>query len=301
MTKYCIRLFTLVIGVSFLNFGHSQDTIQLLSGDQIIAKIISIDEFEMKYTKHINLEGPTYIMKLNKISVIKYKNGTSDIFNKINEVPTNQTKSSNTHLVDQNDITANPFNKSIGVNMAFLLLRQVELDYEYRFKNGKLAVGVPISFSLDPDFAYKYFEITNNLIGNDIYTHSQIWSAGVDLNIYVDRDIFLNTYYDSFFGFGVDFGQSNYVQTVSTFVPDSSIIGLVEIKEKNASREFYSISVILGAEIYPSEQLSFQIGGKLIGRNYIGKPTYNNGIETVDIGENFNLLIRPQLRIKYRF
>jgi hypothetical protein len=58
----------------------AQDEITFRSGDILKAKILEIGAEEIMYKKSDNLSGPTYNVKKNLVFMIKYENGTKDVF-----------------------------------------------------------------------------------------------------------------------------------------------------------------------------------------------------------------------------
>ncbi len=63
-------------------FNHcfSQDMIIQRSTDEIPAKVIEVTTTEIKYKRLDNLEGPTFIIPKSDVFMIRYANGTNDIF-----------------------------------------------------------------------------------------------------------------------------------------------------------------------------------------------------------------------------
>lgn len=59
----------------------SQDIIIFKSGDEVEAKVLEISTDIVKYKKWNNQNGPTYSSGKVEIFMIKYQNGTKDIFN----------------------------------------------------------------------------------------------------------------------------------------------------------------------------------------------------------------------------
>lgn len=83
-----------LITLSFLLFGmlnivSAQDIITLKNGDEIKAKVNEIDLKVIKYTKFDNQNGPIYSIDKEKVFMIKYQNGSKDVFNEISESKTN--------------------------------------------------------------------------------------------------------------------------------------------------------------------------------------------------------------------
>ncbi|MES2681643.1 MAG: hypothetical protein V4635_17240 [Bacteroidota bacterium] len=69
--------------VLFLLTGNlfSQDTLITKNGELIGAKVLEINEDEVKYKKSSNPDGPLYVIKKSEVVVIEYQNGTRDVFN----------------------------------------------------------------------------------------------------------------------------------------------------------------------------------------------------------------------------
>lgn len=76
-----IRL-TLLFILFFIQAGiaFSQDLIILKSGDEIQAKVLEITDTQVKYKKWDNPDGPSYTSPKSDIFMIKYPNGTKDVF-----------------------------------------------------------------------------------------------------------------------------------------------------------------------------------------------------------------------------
>src|SRR5687768_14031023 len=61
-----------------------QDIIILQNGDEIQSKVLEINATEIKYRKYDNPDGPLYTLQKNEVFMIKYANGTRDVFSKNN-------------------------------------------------------------------------------------------------------------------------------------------------------------------------------------------------------------------------
>jgi len=59
---------------------YSQDIIVLKTGDEIEAKITEVGLDNVKYKKYENINGPVYVILKNDIFMIKYENGSKDVF-----------------------------------------------------------------------------------------------------------------------------------------------------------------------------------------------------------------------------
>jgi len=73
--------FTTLIVLFSLTFCYSQDVITKKSGEDIKAKILEVSQDEVKYKKFDNLTGPTFSIMKSEILMIRYENGTKDVFN----------------------------------------------------------------------------------------------------------------------------------------------------------------------------------------------------------------------------
>ena len=61
--------------------AFSQDIIFLKNGDEIQAHVTEIGTDAVTYKKFENLQGPDYSLKKSEVFMIKYANGTKDVFN----------------------------------------------------------------------------------------------------------------------------------------------------------------------------------------------------------------------------
>ena len=66
------------ISLSFLTFA--QDIITKRDGVDIEAKVLEISDENVKYKKFDYQDGPTYNVKTSEILIIRYENGSKDIF-----------------------------------------------------------------------------------------------------------------------------------------------------------------------------------------------------------------------------
>jgi hypothetical protein len=84
-----------IIIITFLFFSLShivaQDIIYLRDGTEIEAQILEIGTSSISYKKYSNIEGPTYVIELDKLFMILYENGEKDVF-KLKEESTNNNQ-----------------------------------------------------------------------------------------------------------------------------------------------------------------------------------------------------------------
>lgn len=61
-------------------YAQECDNIILLNGEEVMSKVLEVTVDEIKYKRCDNLEGPVYSIKKSDVFMIKYTNGTKDIF-----------------------------------------------------------------------------------------------------------------------------------------------------------------------------------------------------------------------------
>jgi hypothetical protein len=71
----------IVLAILFnVTLGFSQDIITTRTGEDILAKILEINKTEIKYKKFDNQDGPLYTLLKADILMIRYENGSKEIF-----------------------------------------------------------------------------------------------------------------------------------------------------------------------------------------------------------------------------
>jgi len=74
------KLFLVLVGFLILNTLSAQDVILKKNGDEISAKIQEVGVTDIKYKKFENPDGPMYTILKSEVMMIKYQNGTKDVF-----------------------------------------------------------------------------------------------------------------------------------------------------------------------------------------------------------------------------
>lgn len=75
------KLVFVLVAVLSTAFSFAQDVITKSNGDEIKAKVLEVSQTEIKYKKFDNLNGPTFAISKNDVFMVKYENGSKDIFN----------------------------------------------------------------------------------------------------------------------------------------------------------------------------------------------------------------------------
>ena len=88
MSKGNFKSFTLLAFIMLIGVrAMAQDVIVLKNGDEIKSLVQEIGTEYVKYKKFDNQTGPVYNVPISKIFMIKYENGTKDVFNEVTQSP----------------------------------------------------------------------------------------------------------------------------------------------------------------------------------------------------------------------
>lgn len=71
---------TIIFTCGLFLCAFAQDLITKKSGEDIKAKILEIGQSEIKYKKFDNLSGPIYTISISDILIVRYENGTNEVF-----------------------------------------------------------------------------------------------------------------------------------------------------------------------------------------------------------------------------
>lgn len=87
------RHFSILIFLLFSTQILSQDIFIYKDGSEVKVKVLRVNKNDVNYKKQSNLNGPEYTEEIKNLFMIKYKNGSKDIFsNQKKSSKTNQTK-----------------------------------------------------------------------------------------------------------------------------------------------------------------------------------------------------------------
>lgn len=80
--KSLLTVVLLVAGFLAAGFpSFAQDIITKKDGTDIKAKVLEVNESEVKYRRYDYLDGPIFTMLKSEILIVRYENGTNDVFN----------------------------------------------------------------------------------------------------------------------------------------------------------------------------------------------------------------------------
>jgi hypothetical protein len=71
----------LLFAILTTTFCFSQDVITKTDGEEVKAKVLEVTQSEIKYKKFDNPNGPTYTILKKEVFMVKYGNGSKDVFN----------------------------------------------------------------------------------------------------------------------------------------------------------------------------------------------------------------------------
>ncbi len=79
-----LLFFAIAAGVA-----QAQDFITKKNGEDVKARILEVNQNDVKYKRWDNLEGPTFTMSKSEILMVRYENGTNDVFTNQSSVSSN--------------------------------------------------------------------------------------------------------------------------------------------------------------------------------------------------------------------
>ncbi len=134
-------------------FSNAQDIITKISGDEIKAKVTDIELETVKYKMFDNLNGPSYTILKSDVFMIKYENGTKDVFgsNKNTDNPKiepQQNPKVETSKIEDEKILLTRhgyFYKGLKINDAGIqnvLSKNASPEIQKQFKSGQTIYGV---------------------------------------------------------------------------------------------------------------------------------------------------------------
>ncbi len=116
----------------------AQDIITLKDGTEITSKILEVAEDVVKYKKWDYQDGPTFTISKDKVFMIKYSNGTKDVFNDSSKPKEKEEDKPKENVYNRNMLSLNPLHLALGGNLS--------LAYEAYSKNGKTGFKIPLVF-----------------------------------------------------------------------------------------------------------------------------------------------------------
>ncbi len=110
MQKFMIKILLLLVLLFGLRASQAQDILVMRNGDELKVKIEEVLTESIKYKKFDNLGGPSYTVKKSSVFMIRYENGTKDVFKesgKKNDAANTSVKST-PYEIGKGSINVNP-------------------------------------------------------------------------------------------------------------------------------------------------------------------------------------------------
>ncbi|MEM8568523.1 MAG: hypothetical protein AAGF85_18835 [Bacteroidota bacterium] len=164
--------YTLMLLLGFVSFSLiGQDMIVKKNGDEIQAVVLEVLSSEIKYKKFDNKEGPTYTIGKKNVFMIRYENGTKDVFNESN-TPSSLSRSETPQprKIVSNDLPRSSFN----INPLGLL--QFGPIFQYEAKIGERTY-------LAPHFRYAYAGLLTHAVWGTFDEDSELSAGTMALGI----------------------------------------------------------------------------------------------------------------------
>lgn len=96
------RILFIILTLSlFTSTIFSQDIITKKTGEDISAKVSEVTQTEIKYKKFDNLDGPIFSILKSEVLMIRYENGTKDIFNETTTKPVVNSQTTSIEITDE--------------------------------------------------------------------------------------------------------------------------------------------------------------------------------------------------------
>jgi len=152
------KLLILVTVIGFCVISNAQDVITLKNGTDINALVQKVGDIEIEYKRFDNSGGTNYTLKKSEILMIRYENGTKDIF--LEETKPSETKILVDDLKDKRQSVTNctketAFGLDIGLGGTIETFNNIKFPTPY-FAS---ALGIRAMRHFNPYFGVDFFKI----------------------------------------------------------------------------------------------------------------------------------------------
>jgi hypothetical protein len=106
--------FSAIATILIMTNGFSQDIITKKTSEDIQAKVMEVTTNEIKYKKFDNQSGPTFTLLKSDILMIRYENGSKDIFNEAQNISSTNNSSTDMAMKGKQDAMTNYKGKNSG-------------------------------------------------------------------------------------------------------------------------------------------------------------------------------------------
>ena len=149
-----------MLSLAALNVA-AQDVVVKKDGSTILAKVLEVNQDNIKYKKFSNQNGPTYTINLSDIMSVNYENGDKDLFDQVK-----------THINDETDLKPSTpqFVEATPAanNQELISIYNKEVDFAQKCKNKKSDFCFPI-LGVSKSSIISTDEIELRIVPNKIY------------------------------------------------------------------------------------------------------------------------------------
>ncbi len=159
-------ILTTIVSVFTVSLGFAQDIITKKSSEDIQAKVTEVTTTEIKYKKFDNQSGPTFTILKSDVLMIRYENGSKDIFTETpNTSVANTSSSGDMQIKGKQDANVNYKGKKSGAG--WTAATSIVLSPLFGLIP---AVACASSEPSDENLNYKDAELMKNNTYNQAYT-----------------------------------------------------------------------------------------------------------------------------------
>lgn len=184
-----------------INFWiYAQDVIVLKTAEEINAKVLTVGSDEITYKKWDYTDGPTYSIQKSEVFMIKYANGTKDVFSNEN---TSQSQN-NSHPIATSDakpkqlwkyIDRVMFNGYTEVGCVFrsrLFFPSINFSFGARiFDYGYVGLGPGLEYMFADDWYYYYGQFSVPILFSFRFFYPAKETVSPFLELSVGPDVFI--------------------------------------------------------------------------------------------------------------
>ena len=214
-------------------FARAQDLIVLRSGDEIEAKVEEVATDVIKYKKFDNLTGPSYSIEKYKVFMIRYENGSKDVFK--------ETEPEGNPRRGQGSLAQRSFN----INPLGLL--QFGPIFQYEIKTSENSVVAPY-------FRYGYLGVVTHALYTEFDDNSELSPAtfGVGIGMKGFMEPVGNTwYYGGFAEFNIGKVQYDIGEPDETEFKDNAVafVSNLGYRWRNRDNKYVNVGLFAGVNI----------------------------------------------------
>ncbi|MEP1094242.1 MAG: hypothetical protein ABJG78_03995 [Cyclobacteriaceae bacterium] len=247
-----------IVFLTLVFFGHllsAQDVIVMKNGDELKARVEEVGSSVIKYKKFENLEGPTYSVDKGNVFMIRYENGSKDVFTQTTQPEPTSTPVSNSSESDfpQSSFNVNP--------LGFLQFGPI---FQYESKIGPTTYIVPY-------FRYAFAGVATHLVWTAFEEDSELSASTAAVGVGVKS--FASSGDSWYYGGILDFAWATARYDVSQ--PDATeekatSLGLVSnfgYRWRSDHGTYVNVGLLAGASFDLKDEERFISTGELYSDN----------------------------------